>query len=96
MRAPAPTVARPPDDRLAALERRYAARLGIYALATGTGTTVEYRADERFAFCSAFKGLAAAAVPRRNSPAHLDALVRYTRADLLRNAAITPRPWTPG
>lgn len=79
------------EDRLAELERRYGARLGMYALATGTGATIEHRADERFAFCSAFKGLAAAAVLRRNPPSHLDTLVRYSRADLLRNAAITPR-----
>jgi beta-lactamase class A len=38
----------------------------VYALATGTGATVAYRADERSAFCSTFKTLAAAAVLHRN------------------------------
>jgi beta-lactamase class A len=38
----------------------------VYALATGTGATVAYRADERFAFCSTFKTLATAAVLHRN------------------------------
>lgn len=84
----------PPADRhdeLAELERTYDARLGVYALATGTGEVIAHRADERFAFCSTFKGLAAAAVLDRNPLSHLDTLVRYTEADLLKNASITPR-----
>ncbi|WP_158895037.1 class A beta-lactamase [Amycolatopsis anabasis] len=76
-------------DRLAELERKFDARLGVYALATGTGATVAYRADERFAFCSTFKGLAAAAVLHRNPPAHLDAVVAYTEADLMKSSLIT-------
>jgi beta-lactamase class A len=77
--------------QLRRLERKYEARLGVYALATATGSSIAYRADERFAFCSAFKGLAAAAVLHRNPLSRLDTLVSYTRADLLANAAITPR-----
>ncbi|ONM46714.1 class A beta-lactamase [Nocardia donostiensis] len=76
--------------RLAELERDYGARLGVYALATGTGDIIDYRADERFAFCSTFKGLAAAAVLHRNPLSHLDTVVHYTEADLLKNATITP------
>ncbi|MEU1892645.1 class A beta-lactamase [Streptomyces pristinaespiralis] len=78
-------------DRLVELERKYDARLGMYALATGSGEVIAHRADERFAFCSTFKGLAAAAVLDRNPLSHLDTLVRYTEADLLKNASITPR-----
>jgi beta-lactamase class A len=81
--SPAPTrhPARTPDtSRFTALERRHGARLGVYALATGTGATVAYRADERFAFCSTFKTLAAAAVLHRNTPGHLDKRVAYTKA----------------
>lgn len=63
----------------------------MYALATGTGATLAYRADERFAFCSAFKGLAAAAVLHRNPLSHLDKLIKYTKDDLLKNATITPQ-----
>ena len=83
--SPAPVHAStpPPDlSRFAALEHRYRARLGVYALATGTGATVAYRADERFAFCSTFKPLAAAAVLHRNPLAHLDKHVAYTQADV--------------
>ncbi|SCL44243.1 beta-lactamase class A [Micromonospora citrea] len=79
------------DPRLTELERKYGARLGVYALATGTGATVAHRADERFAFCSAFKGLAAAAVLHRNPLSHLDTVVRYAERDLMKSSAITRR-----
>ncbi|GAA2776189.1 class A beta-lactamase [Saccharopolyspora taberi] len=81
----------PPEhhERLAELERKYGARLGVYALATGTGEAIAHRADERFAFCSTFKGLAAAAVLHRNPMSHLDTVVRYTEADLMKSSAIT-------
>ncbi|WUD70006.1 class A beta-lactamase [Nocardia sp. NBC_00508] len=88
---PAPSAANDSDTRLAELERKFDARLGVYALATGTGVTVAYRADELFAFCSTFKGLAAAAVLQRNPLSHLDTVVTYTEADLTKNASITPR-----
>ncbi|MEV0811310.1 class A beta-lactamase [Micromonospora sp. NPDC050200] len=73
------------------MERKFGARLGVYALATGTGTTIAYRADERFAFCSTFKGLVAAAVLHRNPLSHLDTVVTYTRDDLMKSAVITRR-----
>ncbi|WP_280407897.1 class A beta-lactamase [Nocardia brasiliensis] len=78
-------------DRLFELERKFDARLGVYALDTASGATIAHRADERFAFCSTFKGLAAAAVLQRNPLSHLDTVVRYTDEDLTKNAAITPR-----
>ncbi|MER6916889.1 class A beta-lactamase [Streptomyces sp. NPDC000594] len=77
--------------RLRALERKFDARLGVYAVATGTGATIAHRADERFAFCSAFKAVAAAALLDRHSVAYLDTLVRYTRAELMRHSPITGR-----
>src|ERR671933_61443 len=39
-------------DRLAELEQRFDARLGVYAVDTGSGRELAYRADERFAMCS--------------------------------------------
>lgn len=87
-RTAAPPVHRP---RLADLEREYGARVGVYALATGTGATAVHRADERFAFCSVFKALAAAAVLRHRSLAGLDRRVTYTRADLESTSPITGR-----
>ncbi|MFD0413155.1 class A beta-lactamase [Streptomyces sp. NPDC127108] len=77
--------------RFADLEREFDARLGVYALDTGTGTTLAHRADERFAFCSAFKALAAAAVLDGNPLSHLDKRVTYSRADLMKHAPVTAR-----
>lgn len=74
---------------LAQLEHKYDARLGVYALAVGTGREIAHRADERFAFCSTFKGLAAAAVLSRNPMAHLDTVVRYTADDLMASSFVT-------
>ncbi|WP_053717345.1 class A beta-lactamase [Saccharothrix sp. NRRL B-16348] len=84
-----PTPATVPHDHLIELERKFDARLGVYAVATGTGTTLAYRADERFAFCSTFKGLAAAAVLHRHPLSHLDTVVTYTERDLMASSAIT-------
>ncbi|ALG09215.1 class A beta-lactamase [Kibdelosporangium phytohabitans] len=88
---PATTSAAPPapDEHLVALERKYDARLGVFALNTSTGASVAHRADERFAFCSTFKGLAAAAVLHRNPMSHLDTLVRYAEGDLLKSGVVT-------
>ncbi|GAB2864629.1 class A beta-lactamase BlaC [Streptomyces deserti] len=85
----APSNSPPPTARFAALERAYGARLGIYALATDTGATVTHRPDERFAFCSTFKALAAAAVLHRTPVTHLDRRITYTQADLDSTAPIT-------
>jgi beta-lactamase class A len=70
-------------DRLPELERRFDARLGVYALDTGTGRELAHRADERFAMCSVFKALAAAAVLDRTPPEYLDQRVHYGQADLV-------------
>ncbi|WP_202880641.1 class A beta-lactamase [Kribbella amoyensis] len=88
----APSTATPPPERhdqLLALERKYGARLGVYAVATGTGRTLAHRADERFAFCSTFKGLAAAGVLHHNPLTHLDTVVTYTTDDLMKSSVIT-------
>ncbi|WP_367128805.1 class A beta-lactamase [Saccharothrix sp. HUAS TT1] len=86
---PAPTTTTGPDERLAELERKFDARLGVYAVATGTGAAITHRADERFAFCSTFKGLAAGAVLHHNPLSHLDTVVRYTEDDLMKSSTIT-------
>ncbi|MFF6808610.1 class A beta-lactamase [Streptomyces sp. NPDC012403] len=88
-RTPTPS---PVDPRsLTDLEREYGARLGVYALATGTGATVIHRADERFALCSTFKTLAAAAVLDRHPVPGLDRRVTYTRADLVAYSPVTEK-----
>lgn len=75
-------------DALAELEKKFDARLGVYAM-SDNGSTIEHRADERFAFCSTFKGLAAAAVLHRNPMSHLDTVVTYTEAELMKSSAVT-------
>ncbi|SDF81949.1 beta-lactamase class A [Lentzea fradiae] len=74
-------------DALTELEKKFDARLGVFA--AGGDRTVEHRADERFAFCSTFKGLAAAAVLHHHPMTHLDTVVTYTEADLMKSSAIT-------
>lgn len=74
---------------LSSLERKYNVRLGAYAVATGSGTYVAYRADERFAFCSTFKTLAAAAVLQRHPMSYLDTVVSYTKEDVNSISPIT-------
>ncbi|GGN09760.1 beta-lactamase [Lentzea pudingi] len=75
-------------DALAELEKKFDARLGVYAM-SDNGSTIEHRADERFAFCSTFKGLAAAAVLHHNPMSHLDTVVTYTEAELMKSSAVT-------
>ncbi|MGH3548313.1 MAG: serine hydrolase, partial [Pseudonocardiaceae bacterium] len=79
------------NDHFAQLERKYDARLGVYGLATGTGATVTYRAGERFAFCSTFKTLAAAAVLAHHPVTYLDTVIHYTRDDIRSLSPITPQ-----
>jgi beta-lactamase class A len=60
-----PVAAWAADDPLAATERKSGGRLGVMILDTRTGRTLSHRAHERFAMCSTFKLLAAAAVLKR-------------------------------
>ncbi|MGY2066745.1 class A beta-lactamase [Blastococcus sp. SYSU DS0619] len=71
------------------LEAEFDARLGVFAVDTATGRTVEHRADERFAFASTHKALTAAAVLDRTSAAELDQLVPYTADELVAHSPVT-------
>ncbi|MFI2783900.1 class A beta-lactamase [Streptomyces sp. ALB3] len=71
------------------LERTYDAKLGVYALDTGSGRTVTHRPDERFAYASTCKALLAGAVLDKNSLRRLDRLVRYGPEDIISNSPIT-------
>lgn len=71
------------------LESRYDARLGVWALDTGTQRAVAWRADERFAYASTFKALAVAAVLQQDPADRLNDVVSYTSADLVGNSPIT-------
>lgn len=71
------------------LENTYDARLGVYAIDTGSGRTVTYRADERFAYASTHKALSVGAVLQQNSIEELDEVVTYTADDLVQHSPIT-------
>ncbi|MET1075406.1 MAG: class A beta-lactamase [Umezawaea sp.] len=95
--APTPTTATPPvtttaarsDADFAGLEKTFDARLGVYAIDTGTGREVSYRDGERFAYASTHKALSAAAVLAINTLPELEEVVTYTAADLVANSPIT-------
>ena len=87
-----------PDDRLKSAGQRLAAieagaggRLGVMVLDTGSGSTLERRADERFPMCSTFKLLAAAAVLKRvdGGAERLDRKIAFGPGDLLEYAPIS-------
>jgi beta-lactamase class A len=50
-----PGVAQARTDPIAALEQQSGARIGVAALDTGSGKTLNHRAAERFVMCSSFK-----------------------------------------
>lgn len=50
------------EDRIAALERRYDAYVGLYAVDVDDGRSISHRGQEAFAICSTFKGYASARV----------------------------------
>lgn len=81
------------EDALAALAARHKGRLGFAALDTGSGRHLSLRGDERFALCSTFKFLAAAALLHRvdTGAEHLDRRIGYSKADLLDYAPVTSR-----
>ncbi|GAA1485340.1 class A beta-lactamase [Brachybacterium fresconis] len=84
--APEPVTREPAslDAAFSALESRFSASLGLFALDAASGTRIEHRADERFSHASTLKALAAAAVfasaPDLETPVPVEAedLVEYS------------------
>jgi beta-lactamase class A len=87
----AAAVSSPAGPSFAQIEHRYHARLGVYAVDTGTGRTVAYRADERFAYASTSKALTAGLLLERATDRRLDQVVHYRKSDLLDYAPITSK-----
>ncbi|NEU27863.1 class A beta-lactamase [Paenibacillus polymyxa] len=71
------------------LETRFDARLGVYVIDTGTGKEVAYRADERFAYASTYKALAAGAVLQQKSNDELGKVIKFAKDDLVTYSPIT-------
>jgi len=76
---------------LAQLEKSCSGRLGVAVLDTGTGKVAGHRTDERFAMCSTFKMLLAAAVLQRADLGrdHLGRTVDIPPKPLLFNSPLT-------
>lgn len=91
---PSVSVSGAPHDTaraFAELERKFDAKLGVYAVDTGSGQIVTNRPDERFAYASTCKAFLAAAVLDKRSLTQLDRRVRYDRGDLVGHSPITEK-----
>lgn len=77
------------DPALRSLEEKNDARVGVFALDTATGATVAYRADERFAYDSTYKALAAGLLLKAKTAAELAAPVPIGRADIVAHSPVT-------
>ncbi|MDG0961163.1 serine hydrolase, partial [Bacillus paranthracis] len=73
------------------LEKKFDARLGVYAIDTGTNQTIAYRPNERFAFASTYKALAAGVLLQQNSTKKLDEVITYTKEDLVDYSPVTEK-----
>jgi beta-lactamase class A len=73
------------------LEKQYDAKLGVYALDTGSGETVTHNADERFAYVSTHKALAVGALLKNKSIDDLDERINFTEEDLVDYSPITEK-----
>lgn len=71
------------------LEERFDARLGVFAVDTGSGKRVEHRADERFAYASTFKALLAGAVLAATTDEQLDEVLTFASSDLVTYSPVT-------
>ncbi|MEU5844571.1 class A beta-lactamase [Rhodococcus sp. NPDC047139] len=77
------------DSVFTELEDRFDARVGVYAVDTGTGREFEWRADERFAYASTIKALAAAALLDKTGTSGLEKSVEIDASDLVEYSPVT-------
>ncbi|KAB2339685.1 class A beta-lactamase [Actinomadura rudentiformis] len=74
------------------LETDYKGRIGAFAIDTGTGKTVSYRANERFPADSTFKAPLCGAIlqkARTSDPGLLNRILKWTKEDVVPNSPIT-------
>ncbi|NEC22465.1 class A beta-lactamase [Streptomyces parvus] len=83
--------AKPYTGAFKKLEREFDARLGVYAIDTGTGREVTHNDRARFAYHSTFKALQAAVVLSTYSLDGMDKRVTYTREDLVAHSPVTEK-----
>ena len=79
--------------QLEVIEKELDGRLGVFALDTGSGAQLAYRAGERFPFCSTFKVIAASAILEKSVrvPGLLQQRIVYTKKDLVTYSPITEK-----
>ncbi|HFU7085978.1 TPA: class A beta-lactamase Bla1 [Bacillus cereus] len=73
------------------LEKKFDARLGVYAIDTGTNQKISYRPNERFAFASTYKALAAGVLLQQYSTEKLNDVITYTKDDLVEYSPVTEK-----
>ncbi|SIO85903.1 Beta-lactamase class A [Nocardiopsis sp. JB363] len=71
-----------------ALEEEFDARLGVYAVDTGSGDVVAFQEDERFAFASTFKALLAGVVLSENSLEEMERVVTFDEGVLVPHSPV--------
>lgn len=83
----------PLEQRLQRLERSADRTLGLWALDTGTGKRLAYRAEERFALCSTFKVVLAGAIlhQAQGDPGLLQRRLVYGRDKLVVYSPVTQK-----
>lgn len=78
------------DADFARLEEEFGARLGVYAIDTGSGEEVAYNADQRFAYASTFKAPACGAVMEEYTLKEMEkTVVHFDEEDLVDHSPIT-------
>ncbi|WP_067864976.1 class A beta-lactamase [Nocardia shimofusensis] len=81
------------SPRFADLESTSGARLGVFAVDTGTGRVVTHREHERFPMASTFKALACGALLRDHplSSGYFDQVIHYAAGELVEYSPVTER-----
>ncbi len=79
------------DEKFSQLEKEFDARIGVYAIDTGSNETIEYKPEERFAFASTYKALAAAILLQQNSLEKLQEVIPFNEEDLVTYSPVTEK-----
>lgn len=79
------------DQLFRTLERGLGGRVGLSVLDTGSGRTLSWRGNKRFAMCSSFKWVLAASILKRvdQGEFRLSDKIAYTKAQLLPHSPVT-------
>ncbi|MFZ1873264.1 MAG: class A beta-lactamase [Chania sp.] len=81
------------QQQLAALEKSSGGRLGVVAINTADGKTLQLNGEQRFPFCSTFKVMAASAILQHSlsNSGFMQQRIRYQKSDLVAYSPITEK-----